>query len=106
VEERERDLYYHPDVDCRAAIYASPDLGLTFHKNLSSRDCAICSIIVAGQKVYFSSVYLDITLPVEETAFVRTIRKASSAQRHFLGGINTNAHSDVWGPPPPTRAKR
>jgi hypothetical protein len=53
--------------------------------------------LVDGQKVYFSLVYLNITMTVEESAWIRTLRKASSSNRHIFGGINSNAHSNVWG---------
>jgi hypothetical protein len=79
-------LHYLPDTNCRAAIYAPPELGLTFHPNLSSRDCATASVTIEGERVYFSSVYLDIRLTVEEPAWLLTLNKASSTRRHFLAG--------------------
>jgi hypothetical protein len=52
--------------------------------------------VVEGKKVFISSVYLDCLLTVEEPAWLRTIAKTSSARRHYLAGIDTNAHSNVW----------
>jgi hypothetical protein len=43
-------LHYLPDTNCRAAIYAPPKLGLTFHPNLSSRNCATASVTIEGEK--------------------------------------------------------
>jgi hypothetical protein len=94
-------LHYLPDVNCRAAIYAPPELGLVFHPNLPSRDCATTSVSIEGERVYFSSVYLDIHFAVEEPAWLLTMQKASSTRRHFLAGIDTNSHSNVWGSPSP-----
>jgi hypothetical protein len=90
------NLHFLPDISCQAAIYASPELGLSFHPSLSSRDCATCSIVVEDEKIFFSSVYLDCLLTVKDPAWLRTIAKTSSARRHYLAGIDTNAHSDVW----------
>jgi hypothetical protein len=90
-------LHYLPDVNCHAAIYASPELGLTFHPQLSSRDCATCSFCVEDELIYVSSVYLDITLTVEESAWIRSLTKATSNRKHYLAGIDSNAHSDAWG---------
>jgi hypothetical protein len=92
-------LHYTPDVNCRAAIYASPGIGLTFHPNLSSRDCTTCSAKLDGETVFFSSVYLDCRKTVEEPAWLCTISKATSAHKHYLTGIDMNAHSNAWGSP-------
>jgi hypothetical protein len=54
---------------------------------------------VEGDLVYFSSVYLDILLTIDEPAWVHTILKASSSGRHHLAAVNTNANSDAWGSP-------
>jgi hypothetical protein len=59
-------LYFLPNCNSRASIYALPKLGLTFHAHLSSRDCTTCLIKVEGDTIFFSSVYLDIRLTVEE----------------------------------------
>jgi hypothetical protein len=93
------NLHFTRDSNCRTAIYASPELGLTFHPDLSSRDCTTCSFVVDGNKIYISSVYLDCLLTVEEAAWMNTIQKADTAHQHLIAGINTNAHSDVWGSP-------
>ena len=90
-------LYYKKDVSTRVAIYASPGIKLTFHENLSSRDCATCSILLNGNYYYFSSVYLDILEVVEEPAWMKTIDKCKQLSRHFLAGIDSNAHSVLWG---------
>jgi hypothetical protein len=88
---------------CRAAIYASPELGLTFHDELSSRDCATVSFKVDGDKVYFSSVYLDIQLTIEEPAWILTLQKLPPGRSHILAGVDSNSHSDVWGSPSSNR---
>jgi hypothetical protein len=69
-------LHYLPHVDSRAAIYALPDLGLTFQSQLSSRNCTTCSFKVA---------------------WALTMDKASSPRRHHLAAVDSNAHSDAWG---------
>jgi hypothetical protein len=91
------NLYFFPDSKCRAAIYVSLESGLMFHSLLSSQDCATCSVEIEGEKVFFYSVYLDCHKTVEEAAWLRSIIKASSSKRHYIAGINTNLHSDVWG---------
>jgi hypothetical protein len=88
-----------PNSACRPAIYATEELGLTFHPSLSSRDCCTCSMVDDGDKIFISSVYLHCLLTAEEPAWIRTINKASMANRHYLAGIDSNSHSDVWGSP-------
>jgi hypothetical protein len=91
-------LHYTPNLNCHAAIYGSPDIGLTFHPSLSSRDCTTCSAKFDGVfLVFFSSVYLDCRKTVEEPAWLCTITKATSAHEHYLAGIDTNADSNAWG---------
>jgi hypothetical protein len=91
-------LHFKPDVDCRAAIYASPELGLTFHDKLSNRDCATASIKVDGDRVYFSSVYLHTHLTIKEPAWLLTLQKSTCSCSHMIAGVDSNLHSDVWGP--------
>ena len=90
-------LYYQRDVSTRVAIYASPDINLTYHDNLSSRDCVTCSILLNGEFYYFSSVYLDIHKEVEEPAWIKSINKCKRLGRHFLAAVDSNAHSVLWG---------
>ena len=50
-------VYYMKNVDTRVAIYVSADLKLTYHGDLSSRDCVTCSIRLEGQ-TYFCQLDL------------------------------------------------
>jgi hypothetical protein len=77
----------------------SPKLGLTFHPQLSSRDCSTCLFCIEDELIYVSSVYLDITLTVEEPAWIRSLTKASLNRTHYLAGIDSNDHSNAWGSP-------
>jgi hypothetical protein len=95
------NFHFKPDVDCHAAIYASPEIGLTFHDELSSRDCATVSFKVDGERAYFSSVYLDIHLTIDEPAWIITLQKSSPSRSHILAGIDSNSHS--WGSPSSNR---
>jgi ribonuclease HI/retron-type reverse transcriptase len=90
-------LYFLRDIDTRTAIYASPDLKLTLHSNLSSRDCTTCSLVLNGECVFFSSVYLDINTTVEEPGWMRTIARAQAKQKAHLTMVDSNAHSRMWG---------
>jgi hypothetical protein len=90
-------LHFLPNCNSRALIYAPPELGLTFHAHLSSRDCTTCSIKVEGDTIFFSSVYLDIRLTVEEPVCLLNLSKISSSCVHLLAGLDTNSHSDAWG---------
>jgi hypothetical protein len=71
---------------------------------LSSRDCATASIQVDGDRVYFSSVYLDIHLTIEEPSWLLTLQKSTRSRSHMLAGIDSNSHSDVWGSPSSNRS--
>jgi ribonuclease HI len=90
-------LFYPRDVDARTAIFSN--LPLTFHANLSGRDCSTCSVELNGQRVYFSSVYLDILKSVEEPNWLKAMSKAQSTQRHYFAAADVNAHSTLWGSP-------
>jgi hypothetical protein len=56
-------------------------------------------MVVDGEKVFISSVYLDCLLPVQESAWLKSINRAVSDNRHYLAGMDTNSHSNVWGSP-------
>jgi hypothetical protein len=56
-------------------------------------------MVVDGEKVFISSVYLDCLLPVQESAWLKSINRAVSDNIHYLAGMDTNSHSDVWGSP-------
>lgn len=90
-------LYYLRDVDTRTAIYSSEDLKLTFHNNLSTRDCTTCSIDLNGELVFFSSVYLDINSTVEEPGWLRTMARAQAKQKGHFAMLDSNSHSRMWG---------
>ena len=90
-------LHFVKDVGTRVAIYTSSDIKLTFHGDLSSRDCVTCSIVLNGQHYYFSSVYLDIHETVEEPAWIKTIEWCRQRDHHYLASVDSNAHSDLWG---------
>ena len=92
-------VHYMKNVYTRAAIYASPDLKLSFHDDLSSRDCATCSIKLGNQSYFFSSVYLDIAETVEEPMWSKTVMRCQLGDKHLVAGLDSNAHSQLWGHP-------
>jgi hypothetical protein len=92
-------LFYSRNLHCRTVIFSN--LPLTFHASLSVRDCTTCSVPMNGKNTYFSSVYLDINRTIEEPFWTKTIQKAQTTGSHHYAGIDSNAHSPIWGSPTP-----
>jgi hypothetical protein len=92
-------LFYSRNLHCRTVIFSN--LPLTFHASLSVRDCTTCSVPMNGKNTYFSSVYLDINRTIEEPFWTKTIQKAQTTGSHHYAGIDSNAHSPMWGSPTP-----
>jgi hypothetical protein len=85
------NLHFTRDINARTAIFTHQPV--TFHANLSGRDCTTCSMIMGGTLVYFSSVYLDINSTVQEPNWVKTLHKAQADQAHQFTAVDSNIHS-------------
>ena len=92
-------VHYMKNVSSRVAIYVSTDLKLTYHEDLSSRDCVTCSIRLDGQSYFFSSIYLHKDKSVEDPMWSKTVTRCHQTDSHFMAGLDSNAHSQLWGSP-------
>ena len=82
----------------RAAIVASKDLGLTTLEAFSNRDCAAGIFKLSDQRIVVASVYLDITKPAAPPWLEQLVEYASRKSYALLIGMDSNAHSSLWGP--------
>ena len=88
--------FYLKDSSCRALILCSPDLQVIAHGALTKRDICSISVSTTEDPLLFSSVYCDITLNFDPLTEV-----LNHAQHHNIKvilGVDSNAHSSLWGP--------
>ena len=81
----------------RASITASNRLQMSEINELSHGDLAAGLITLEGKKTVIMSVYLDITQETVPEQLTKAISYCKSKRFSILIGIDTNAHSDVWG---------
>ena len=82
----------------RAGICLSKDVTLTSLDSLCNRDCAAGLIKLNGRNTLVASVYLDITQPTIPTWLDDLIDLTTSKRWPVILGIDTNAHSTLYGP--------
>ena len=87
----------------RAGIVASRGLGLTSLDSWCSRDCAAAIARIQGQQVLIASIYLDINTTVTPDWMVGLVRMADRKKLPLIIGIDSNAHSSLYGPDNNTR---
>ena len=81
----------------RASITASNRLQMTEISELKHRDLAAGLITLEGKKTVILSVYLDITKEAVPDHLREAIEYCKQKRFSILVGIDSNAHSDVWG---------
>ena len=82
----------------RAAIAASRDLKVTALDTLCHRDCAAALAKIHGRQTLLLSVYRDITKPVIEHWMTEILDMATNKGYPVLLCMDTNAHSEMFGP--------
>ena len=82
----------------RAAIVHSKDLIITSLQHWCNRDCAVGLINLNGQKTILASIYLDINLPVRQEWLEKLLRMAEVKSYPVIIGMDSNAHSSLFGP--------
>ena len=82
----------------RAAIVAGPDVSLTAMDSWCRRDCAVALARIAGQQAVIVSLYLDINMPVQQKWMEDLMRMIDDKNFPVLVGVDSNAHSALYGP--------
>ena len=87
------------DQGARTAIYASESLGICELKALCTRDCSVGQLKINGKQTIVASVYLDIqATQVVSEALKNLIKYCKQKKRPLIIGVDTNAHSVLYGP--------
>ena len=68
-------------------------------EEFTDMDMATVSLVGVdgGEDLVVSSIYLDIALPVEKALWAGLIRWCDTNRRPLVMGIDSNAHSEMWG---------
>ena len=82
----------------RAGIAASPDVKITAMENWCSRDCAVGLVKIGGKQTVLVSLYLDINLRVQQPWVDELMRMVDAKGYPIIIGVDTNAHSSLYGP--------
>ena len=86
------------DNPTRAAIWASPDLNIVFNPELSDPDTATVTWVDAnGVLRQICSVYCDILKDSINDTLKDAVSNANHLSRPNIIGLDTNAHSGLWG---------
>ena len=82
----------------RAGIVASKDLKITAMESWCSRDCATAIGVLNGKRTILVSLYLDIKLPVVSDWLKKLMDMIDQKGLPVIIGVDTNAHSQLFGP--------
>ena len=82
----------------RAAILLPRSIPAVKLDQFCSRDSVILVIDTLSGKLIIGSIYLDIHLEVLQPWFERLLEHAENEGRRLLLGVDTNAHSQLFGP--------
>ena len=93
------DVHRGLDNSPRACILSSPDMGLLMVPEFSGRDITTCRCEdkLDNKEVYFVSVYSDIEIFSIHPKLVQLVDYAENKSIELVIGIDSNAHSTVWG---------
>ena len=81
----------------RVSISASNRLHMEEITELSHRDLVAGLVTLEGKKTIILSIYLDITKETIPEFLSKAIDYCKARRYAILIGIDTNAHSDIWG---------
>jgi len=93
----QKNCFFQQDSRCRAMVRVSQDVTAWKIEEFTGRDMATIGTRINQNTVLFSSVYLDITLEVENNLLEMLIQHGNSKQIPLILGIDSNAHSALWG---------
>ena len=87
----------------RAAIVASPTVGIRALEPWCSRDCAVGTAKLRGRPTLLASIYLDITKPAVPGWLEDIMQMADRRHMPLILAVDSNAHSHLYGPSSNTR---
>ena len=82
----------------RAGIIASLDVKLTAMDSWCSRDCAVALAKIGGRQTVIVSLYLDLNLQVHPDWLGRLMQMIEDKKYPVIIGVDSNAHSTLYGP--------
>ena len=82
----------------RAAVLITKDVQATALDNLCTRDCAAALVKIHDRQVLVASIYLDIKKTVTPGWLTSLLDTAASKRWPVLIGMDSNAHSSLFGP--------
>ena len=82
----------------RAGIISSRDLKVNSLEAWCHRDCAAAIVRLHGRQVLLASIYLDINKTVSPQWLEDLMNMASNKRLPVIIGVDTNAHSSLYGP--------
>ena len=81
----------------RAAIFFKGNMNIIQIDSLSNEDCVVSLWNNGKDSVILASIYLDINKPVESEWMDKIVNYASSKGLPVILGVDTNAHSVLFG---------
>ena len=97
IESNVGNLYYAPESYPRACIRINENLNPWLVNEFTSRDICCVAANVEGRLTFIASVYLDINLSATPDQLSHLIDSCNRKGIPLLLGIDTNAHSALWG---------
>ena len=82
----------------RAGIVATPDVKITAMDSWCRRDCAVALTKIGGVQTVLVSLYLDIKKEVQPNWLDNLMQMIDSKNLPLIMGIDSNAHSSLFGP--------
>ena len=82
----------------RAAIIANKNLNLTALDHWCNKDCAAAIATLNGRRTVIASIYLDIRETVRPLWLDNLLHMASAKSYPVILGMDSNAHSSLFGP--------
>ena len=103
-----KGIYMRPNAQApapRAGIIISSDVKATVMESWCNRDCAVALARVAGKQTVIVSLYMDITLDVRPAWLEKLMKMVSDKKYALILGVDSNAHSSLYGPNTNARGK-
>ena len=82
----------------RAGILSSEDVKLTAMESWCNKDCAVALAQIGGQQVVLVSLYMDINLAIQPQWLDELMNMIGRKGFPVIMGIDSNAHSTMFGP--------
>ena len=89
----------------RAIIMASPNCEVVEVRNLCTKDSAVAHCKIDKVNILLCSVYMDVTMPVQQDFLNKIMDYADSKNVEIIMGIDTNSHSTIYGDDTNSRGK-